>query len=159
MKILFSIVFVLIITSSAFAQGWTCDDYIIGNFNNSAYYNVADVIDGFAYLKVGVIPGREPVLCPCVQGHIPPEWPIMGDVNGDCFFNIADIVLSFMRLKLGLPLVHPCPECAPESYVGGACCIPYGPLAGCYNGMETHCIANGGIWYEGEDCETFQCPD
>jgi len=133
-----------------------CGDYVVGDFNNDNFFNVTDITNGFSQLKSGTSP-NPPVLCTCIEGHFPPDWAVAMDVNGNCAFNVADITDGFKRLKLGRPQENPCPECAPESWVGGVCCYSDN-LPPCDESSEQRCNAAGGTWYIGEDCDTFTCP-
>ncbi len=45
------------------------------------------------------------------------------------------------------------PNCTPPT---GACCVDANCVA---TNLAPECAALGGIWYEGEDCATFVCPD
>jgi len=133
-----------------------CGDYVVGDFNNDTFFNVTDITNGFSQLKSGTSP-NPPVLCTCIEGHLPPDWAVAMDVNGNCAFNVADITDGFKRLKLGRPQEDPCPECAPDSWVGGVCCYSDN-LPPCDVSSEARCNSAGGTWYAGEDCGTFTCP-
>ncbi len=88
-----------------------CEDYVIGDFNGSGEFNIADIVDSFSKLKIG-----EPeaaLICEC-----PPEsgdsWAIAADVNNSCSFNVADVIAGFSKLKTGSPELVPCEQCPPE---------------------------------------------
>lgn len=136
--------------------GPVCGDYVVGDFNNDTFFNVTDITNGFSQLKSGTSP-NPPVLCACIEGHLPPEWAVAMDVNGNCAFNVADITDGFKRLKLGRPQEDPCPECAPTSWVGGVCCYSDNNPP-CDVSSEARCNSAGGTWYAGENCATFSCP-
>jgi hypothetical protein len=90
-----------------------CGQYIIGDFNNSGDFNIADVTDSFSKLKTGS--PEADLLCEC-----PPEsggqWAVAMDVNNSCMFNIADVVTAYSKLKTGQPELIPCAYCPPEGW-------------------------------------------
>jgi len=84
--------------------------YVVGDFNGSGAFNVADIIDAFSFLRTGLpLPA---LLCECPPGS-GNEWAVAMDVNNSCGFNIADIVSGFSRLKTGSPEPVPCELCPP----------------------------------------------
>jgi hypothetical protein len=89
-------------------EEYPCGSYVVGDYNCSGQFNVADVVDMYSKLKTGspVYPDCE---CDCEgDGNI---WPVGGDVNNSCTFNIADVVIAYRSL-MGPPLV-PCELCPP----------------------------------------------
>jgi hypothetical protein len=87
-----------------------CGYYLIGDFNGSGGFNVADIVDSYSKLKTGL---PEPALlceCPPNSGN---EWAVAADVNNSCAFNVADIVDGYSFLKTGLPEPSPCGICPP----------------------------------------------
>jgi hypothetical protein len=88
-------------------------DYVIGDYNNSGAFNVADIVDGYSRLKTGL---PEPgVVCECPPGS-GDEWAVAMDVNNSCAFNVADIVDGYSKLKTGLPDLEPCEDCPPPGW-------------------------------------------
>jgi hypothetical protein len=88
----------------------SCGGYVVGDFNGSGEFNVADVVDGYSRLKTGAPDAY--LLCEC-----PPEsgntWEVAMDLNNSCTFNVADIVLAVHKL-LGMPVeLTPCWMCPP----------------------------------------------
>lgn len=99
--------------SSTFVNmsGSSCGYYVIGDYNGSLSFNVADVVDAFSRLKTGL---PEPALlceCPAGSGNF---WAVAMDVNNSCAFNVADIIDGFSRLKTGSPILAPCAMCPPQ---------------------------------------------
>ena len=91
-------------------QGPSCGYYVVGDFNGSGAFNIADIVESFSNLKTGQ---PDPALlceCPPNSGN---EWAIAMDVNGSCGFNVADIVSGFSYLKTGSPELTPCGICPP----------------------------------------------
>jgi len=85
-------------------------NYVIGDFNGSGVFNIADIVDAFSRLKTGL---PEPAyLCECPPGS-GNEWAVAMDVNNSCAFNVADIIDGFSKLKTGLPELVPCDQCPP----------------------------------------------
>ena len=87
-----------------------CGPYVVGDFNGSGVFNIADIVNAFSKLKTG---SPEPALlceCPAGGGNF---WAVAMDVNASCVFNIADVVTGFSYLKTGAPLPVPCPDCPP----------------------------------------------
>jgi hypothetical protein len=88
----------------------SCGDYVIGDYNGSEEFNVADIVDSYSRLKTGL---PEPAsICEC-----PPEsgdfWAVAADVNNSCAFNVADIVDGYSFLKTGSPEPEACWMCPP----------------------------------------------
>jgi len=95
------------------AGGSVCGYYVVGDYNGSNAFNVADIVEGFSYLKTG---SPDPfLLCECPPGNN--AWAVAMDVNNSCGFNVADIVTGFSRLKTGLPEPVPCELCPPGAPV------------------------------------------
>lgn len=91
--------------------GIPCGFYIVGDFNGSGAFNVADIVDSFSKLKTGSPdPGLE---CECRLGS-GIVWAVAMDVNNSCTFNVADVVSGFSYLKTGSPEPVPCEDCPPE---------------------------------------------
>ena len=91
-------------------QGPSCGYYVIGDFNGSGAFNIADIVESFSNLKTGL---PDPaLLCECPPGS-GNEWAVAMDVNNSCGFNVADIVSGFSRLKTGSPELTPCGICPP----------------------------------------------
>ena len=91
-------------------QGPSCGYYVIGDFNGSGAFNIADIVESFSNLKTGL---PDPALlceCPPNSGN---EWAVAMDVNNSCSFNVADIVSGFSYLKTGSPEPTPCGICPP----------------------------------------------
>ena len=88
-----------------------CDNYIVGDFNDSGQFNIADIVDSFSKLKIDQ--PEAALICEC-----PPEsgdfWAIAADVNNSCSFNVADVIAGFSKLKTGSPALVPCEQCPPE---------------------------------------------
>ena len=85
-------------------------EYVIGDFNGSGVFNIADIVEAFSRLKTGL---PDPALiceCPPGSGN---EWAVAMDVNNSCAFNVADIIDGFYKLKTGLPELVPCDQCPP----------------------------------------------
>ena len=128
-----------------------CGDYVIGDFNGSGEFNIADVIEAFLKLNGG--PGEPALICECPPGS-GNEWAVAMDVNSSCTFNISDVIDAFSKLKTGRPLLTPCLDCPPPGWVQGACCYEDDY---CSNGSEADCDAQEGTWYPGENCDDFDC--
>jgi len=91
-------------------QGSICGPYIIGDYNGSNSFNVADIIAGFSKLKIGQ---PDPaLLCECPPGS-GNSWAVAMDVNNSCGFNVADIISAFSKLRTGSPELIPCALCPP----------------------------------------------
>ncbi|MEE9555093.1 MAG: hypothetical protein V3W18_12420 [candidate division Zixibacteria bacterium] len=87
-----------------------CGSYIIGDFNGSGQFNVADIIASFSRLAIG---SPEPgMICECPPGS-GDDWAVAMDVNNSCAFNIADMVIAYQRLALGEPDLLHCDQCPP----------------------------------------------
>jgi len=90
--------------------GGGCGPYVVGDYNGSGVFNIADIVNAFSKLKTG---SPEPFLlceCPAGSGNF---WAVAMDVNASCVFNIADVVTGFSYLKTSLPIPIPCPDCPP----------------------------------------------
>ncbi|MEE9553269.1 MAG: hypothetical protein V3W18_03135, partial [candidate division Zixibacteria bacterium] len=91
-------------------DGGTCGDYVIGDYNGSASFNVADIIAAFSKLKTGAPDAA--LLCDCENdGNI---WAVAMDVNNSCAFNVADVIAGFSKLKTGAPVLVACELCPPD---------------------------------------------
>jgi len=91
-------------------EGGSCGNYVVGDYNGSGSFNVADVVSAFSKLKTG---SPDPYLlceCPPGSGNI---WAVAMDVNNSCSMNVADVVAAFSRLKTGAPDLFPCSLCPP----------------------------------------------
>ncbi len=88
-----------------------CRNYVIGDFNGSGEFNIADIVDSFSKLKIDQ--PEAALICEC-----PPEsgdsWAIAADVNNSCSFNVTDVIAGFSKLKTGSPELVPCEACPPE---------------------------------------------
>ncbi|MEE9555228.1 MAG: C25 family cysteine peptidase [candidate division Zixibacteria bacterium] len=85
-------------------------DYIVGDYNGSESFNVADVIAAFSKLKTGAPVASYLCECPFGSGNI---WAVAMDLNNSCNFNIADVIAGFSKLKVGFPEPVPCEDCPP----------------------------------------------
>lgn len=85
-------------------------EYVIGDYNGSETFNVADVIAAFSKLKTGAPEAALPCECPYGSGDV---WAVAMDLNNSCNFNIADVIAGFSKLKVGFPEPVPCEECPP----------------------------------------------
>jgi subtilisin family serine protease len=85
-------------------------DYTVGDFNGSAEFNVADVVEAYSNLRTGLPEPDQVCECPPGSGE---EWAVAMDVNNSCAFNVADIVDGYSKLKTGEPEPVPCEECPP----------------------------------------------
>jgi hypothetical protein len=91
-------------------HGPSCGYYVVGDFNGSGAFNIADIVESFSNLKTGL---PDPALlceCPPNSGN---QWAVAMDVNNSCGFNVADIVSGFSYLKTGSPEPSPCGICPP----------------------------------------------
>ena len=86
-------------------------NYVIGDYNGSGTFNVADITDGFSKLKTGLPEPAQLCECPPGSGNF---WAVAMDVNNSCSFNVADIISAFSKLKTGSPELIPCSQCPPE---------------------------------------------
>ena len=87
-----------------------CGPYVVGDFNGSNSFNVADIISAFGRLRG--LPNEPALLCECPAGS-GNMWAVAMDVNNSCAFNIADIIWGFGKLQ-GLPnVLVPCAACPP----------------------------------------------
>jgi hypothetical protein len=93
-----------------------CGYYVIGDFNGSEVFNVADIVDGYSKLKTGLPEPSYECECPYGSGN---EWAVAMDVNNSCAFNVADIVDGYSKLKTGSPELVPCLECPPPGWEPG----------------------------------------
>ncbi|MEE9553111.1 MAG: hypothetical protein V3W18_02345 [candidate division Zixibacteria bacterium] len=95
---------------AGFAEGSVCGIYVIGDYNGSLAFNVADIIAAFSKLKTGT-PDAD-LFCDCAgDGNF---WAVAMDVNNSCAFNVADVIAGFSKLKTGTPELVPCELCPPE---------------------------------------------
>jgi len=87
-----------------------CGDFIVGDFNGSLQFNVADIVSSYSRLATG---SPNPALqCECPPGS-GQELAAAMDVNNTCAFNIADVVVAYQRLSFGQPEFQPCQYCPP----------------------------------------------
>ena len=87
-----------------------CGSYIIGDFNGSGDFNVADIVSSYSRLATG---SPNPALqCECPPGS-GLELAAAMDVNNTCVFNVADVVVAYQRLSFGQPEFQPCQYCPP----------------------------------------------
>jgi len=91
------------------ASFFPCENYVVGDFNASGVFNIADVVMAFRSLMWDSYPE---LFCQCPPGS-GDFWYVRMDVNASCAFNIADVVSAFSKLKTGAPELAPCPECPP----------------------------------------------
>ena len=87
-----------------------CESYIVGDFNGSGEFNVADIITSYSRLATGLPEAGIICECPPGSGH---SWAAAMDVNNSCVFNIADVIIAYQRLALGEPELIPCGQCPP----------------------------------------------
>ncbi len=90
--------------------GGACGSYVVGDYNGSELFNVADIIAAFSKLKTGS-PDAD-LLCECPPGDN--AWAVAMDVNNSCAFNVADVIAGFSKLKTGSPELVPCELCPPD---------------------------------------------
>ncbi|MEE9553685.1 MAG: hypothetical protein V3W18_05255, partial [candidate division Zixibacteria bacterium] len=76
--------------------GSPCGFYVVGDYNGSTSFNVADIISAFSKLKTGTPDAA--LFCECPTGSGSP-WAVAMDVNNSCGFNVADIISAFSKLK------------------------------------------------------------
>lgn len=84
---------------------------MIGDFNGSETFNIADVIAASSKLKTGSPDADLLCECPADTGFV---WAVAMDVNNTCAFNIADVIAAFSKLKTTLPELTPCLDCPPQ---------------------------------------------
>lgn len=94
------------------AQGSPCGSYVVGDYNGSDFFNVADIVAAFSFLKTGSPAPFFTCECPPGSGNV---WAVAADVNNSCTFNVADVVSGFSFLKTGAPELFPCDQCPPGS--------------------------------------------
>ena len=87
-----------------------CGPYVVGDFNGSGEFNVADIILSFSKLATGSPEPGMTCECPSGSGNV---WGVAMDVNNSCTFNVADIVIAYQNLALGHPELIPCAQCPP----------------------------------------------
>jgi len=87
-----------------------CGPYVVGDFNGSGQFNVADIITSFSKLSTGSPEPGMTCECPPGSGNV---WGVAMDVNNSCAFNVADIVIAYQKLALGHPELIPCAQCPP----------------------------------------------
>jgi hypothetical protein len=91
--------------------GFPCGEYVVGDYNGSGVFNVADVVDGYSKLKTGLPQAAMICECPPESGNV---WAVAMDLNNSCAFNVADIVIAVHKLQ-GAPIEFiPCEFCPPE---------------------------------------------
>ena len=95
-------------------SGSPCGFYVIGDYNGSESFNVADIIAAFSKLQTGLPDAALLCECPPGGGNI---WAVAMDVNGNCSFNVADVIAGFSRLQTGSPELAACELCPPGSPV------------------------------------------
>ena len=88
-----------------------CGHYVVGDFNGSDVFNLADVISAFSKLQTGSPDAANLCECPPGGGN---TWAIAMDVNGNCAFNLADVISAFSKLQTGSPDLVGCPTCPPD---------------------------------------------
>jgi hypothetical protein len=88
-----------------------CGHYVVGDYDGSGLFNVADIVDSYSMLKTGE-PAYPELLCQCLPdgGDF---WYVRFDVNNSCEMNVADIVDGYSKLKTGSPELVPCELCPP----------------------------------------------
>jgi len=87
-----------------------CGSFIVGDFNGSGQFNVADIVSSYSRLATG---SPNPALqCECPPGS-GQELAAAMDVNNTCVFNVADVVVAYHRLAFGEPEFQPCEYCPP----------------------------------------------
>ncbi|MEE9553270.1 MAG: hypothetical protein V3W18_03140 [candidate division Zixibacteria bacterium] len=91
-------------------SGSPCTHYVVGDFNGSGGFNIADVIIAYANLRFQWSPE---LFCECPPGS-GNYWHLRMDVNGSCAFNVADVISAYSKLKTGAPVFAPCPDCPPD---------------------------------------------
>ena len=90
---------------------YPCGHYVVGDFNGSDVFNLADVISAFSKLQTGSPDAANLCECPPGGGN---TWAIAMDVNGNCAFNLADVISAFSKLQTGSPDLVGCPTCPPD---------------------------------------------
>jgi hypothetical protein len=88
----------------------SCGYYVIGDYNGSGAFNVADIVDSYSKLKTGLPEPATVCECPPESGDF---WAVAADVNNSCAFNVADVVDGYSFLKTGSPEPSPCGICPP----------------------------------------------
>lgn len=91
--------------------GGPCGDYVVGDWNGSGEFNVADIISAFGRLRGQ--PNDPDFICECPPGS-GNEWPVAMDVNNSCNFNIADVIWAFGKLRGQENELVPCELCPPD---------------------------------------------
>jgi hypothetical protein len=81
--------------------------YIVGDINDSGFFNGLDITYGVSYFKGGPVP---PYTCECTPGN---TWYVGGDVNASCSYNGLDITYGVAYFKGGSDPM-PCPDCPPR---------------------------------------------
>jgi len=89
---------------------WGGCSYVIGDYNCSGTFNIADVVEAFSRLKTGLPEPCYVCECPSGDGNY---WAVAMDVNNSCTFNVADVTTAFSYLKTGAPELEPCESCPP----------------------------------------------
>ena len=87
-----------------------CGHYVLGDYNGSEVFNIADVIAAFSKLQTGSPDAANLCECPPGGGII---FAIAMDVNGNCAFNLADVIVAFSKLQTGSPELDGCDLCPP----------------------------------------------
>ncbi len=93
--------------------GYPCGHYVVGDYNGSEVFNIADVIAAFSKLQTGSPDASNLCECPPGGGII---FAIAMDVNGNCAFNLADVIAAFSKLQTGSPDLVNCPTCPPAPF-------------------------------------------
>lgn len=86
-----------------------CGSYVVGDYNGSGEFNIADIIEAFQWF---IWPRYPELLCKCPPGS-GNAWHVRMDLNNSCTFNIADIITGYSKLKTGSPELVPCDQCPP----------------------------------------------
>jgi hypothetical protein len=81
--------------------------YVVGDINNSGFFNSIDIIFAVSYFSGGRFPAY---YCECTANN---WWFAAGDVNASCNFNGVDVTYAVSYFKGGPP-PHPCALCPPQ---------------------------------------------
>ena len=87
---------------------YSCGYYVLGDFNGSGGFNLADIISALSKLQTGSPNAYMNCECPPNSGN---SWPIVFDLNNSCTFNIADIYVAMTRQPY---MFEPCEHCPPQ---------------------------------------------
>jgi len=87
-----------------------CGYYVVGDWNGSGRFNIADIIEVLRWARWPDYPGPA-LICDCLEDGT--FTFVAMDMNATCSFNLGDIVWGYGRL-MGQPnTLTPCPECPP----------------------------------------------